>query len=209
LKGAFEGNSYKATDQKGDIIGVTLNEMVTRVRTMIFYFINAFIYIYKQKSGSPSVLSMVKETDDENVMKLWHYLNYVDVKFNMFDKYPDCDAFINVKVVSVNSEYRNSKVSMNLLKMLTCNEDEWYIVSSSNLNATEHGTYLGWKEIFILSYTNYVDFEEKQILFPDKRHDATRVVIKYKNSEGNIENYETFRNLYASLNLLPQSISMF
>jgi hypothetical protein len=32
LRGAFEGFSYKATDQKGDIIGVTLNEMVSRVR---------------------------------------------------------------------------------------------------------------------------------------------------------------------------------
>jgi arylalkylamine N-acetyltransferase len=138
---------------------------------------------------------MVKEADDENVMKMWHYLNYVDVKFNMFDKYPDCDAFINVKVVSVNSEYRNSQVLINCgKKMYAKTQFDWYYGVCSSLYSAKAGFRVGFKEVFTLPYTDYVDAKGKQILFPDKRHDATRVVVLNKKSDEAIRNYHLFKH---------------
>jgi arylalkylamine N-acetyltransferase len=149
---------------------------------------------------------MVKETDDENVMKMWHYLNFVDLKFNMFDEYPDCDAFLNVKVVSVHSNYRNSGVLLNL-GMKNTKANYLYGVCSSLFSARA-GIRLGWKEVFTLPYSDYVDENGKQILFPDKPHDAMRVFMKYQKSEEFIGNYESYNNLFTSFNLMPQNISL-
>ena len=152
-----EGCSFKVTNENDEIIGVSYN--------------------YYNKRAD-----FFEETSNESKLKIiLDFLKYVRTKIQFFDHYHDCDACIDVNMLSVHPRYRGLGIGRKLIEYAlnfakTHKIPLCYVQCTSYYSANICET-LNFDKIFEMPFSEYVLNGEQPLLL-DEPHTHFRIFCK-------------------------------
>lgn len=124
---------------------------------------------------------LASKTQHEKFKKIMQLMDYIDSKFNLFELYPDIDAFVDGKILAVDPKYRGQNIAGRLTEL------SLDFIKENNLNlfhvlCTSHYSArvcekMGFKEVFRVPYDEY-KINDVQVFCPEKPHVAARILVK-------------------------------
>ncbi|EDW09000.2 arylalkylamine N-acetyltransferase 1 isoform X1 [Drosophila mojavensis] len=161
MKPIKDNCSYKAVNNKGEIIGVYINGLIKR----------------------PSPTDTVKKStcSHPKFQKILNLMDHVEETFKIFDLYPNEDVILDGKILSVDSNYRGLGIAGRLTERayeyMRSNKISVYHVICSSQYSARVMEKLGFHEVYKLNYADYkVDGET--VFKPAQPHVAIRVLVK-------------------------------
>lgn len=108
-------------------------------------------------------------------------MDYIEGDFDIFDLYPETDAILDGKILSVNSNYRGMGIAGRLTErtleyMRDHNIPVMHVLCSSHYSARVMEK-LGFHEVYRLNYSDY-KIDDKVVLEPEQPHVAARILVK-------------------------------
>lgn len=163
-KSLHEHCSFKAVNSRGEIVGVNINGLISRP---------------KETDEPPAKLA--DNCDHPKFKKIMALMDYVDENFNIFDLYQDVDRLLDIKIMSVDSNYRGlgiaGKLTDRTMQYVKDNNIKLvHVLCSSHFSARVMEK-MDFQEVYKLPYQDYL-VNGEQVLDPAKPHVAVRILTK-------------------------------
>lgn len=144
-------------------------------------FLSFFKSIFSFKLPGEKRVPLPEITKSEKLKKILTIIEYTANNYDMFKEFPNIDSYLDGKVISVDPDHGGKGIAGQLLQktielMKEKNIQYMYVLCSSNYSAR-----VCEKENFFEGFrVNFADFlvNGKQLLNPQKPHDAIRVMVK-------------------------------
>lgn len=156
--------SYKAVNSRGEIVGVNINGLISRP---------------KETDEPPAKLA--DGVEHPKFKKIMALMDHVDENFNIFDLYSDVDRLLDVKIMSVDSNYRGlgiaGKLTDRTMQYVKDNNIKLvHVLCSSHFSARVMEK-MDFQEVYKLPYQDYL-VNGEQVFNPAKPHVAVRILTK-------------------------------
>jgi len=155
--------SFKATNSKGEIIGVFLNGI-----------------IHKPDPEAEHV-SYAKDCQHEKFKKILTLFDYIESIFNLFTVYPEYDCALDGKILAVDSSYRGlgiaGKLTTRTIEYMQEKSIPLFHVMCSSKFSARVCEKIGFEEVFSLPFLDYVVNGENPLL-PADPHKEIKVMAK-------------------------------
>ncbi|XP_023172584.2 dopamine N-acetyltransferase isoform X1 [Drosophila hydei] len=153
--------SYKAVNNKGEIIGVFINGLM------------------KKADPSDPVEKAADSCSHPKFKKILSLMDHIEDQFNIFDLYPEENVILDGKILSVDSNYRGLGIAGKLTErgyeyMRLNNISVYHVLCSSHFSARVMEK-LGFHEVYKL---NYADYKDGSMFKPALPHVAARILVK-------------------------------
>lgn len=163
-KSLHEHCSFKAVNSRGEIVGVNINGLINRP---------------KETDEPPAKLADV--CAHPKFKKIMALMDHVDENFNIFDLYQDVDRLLDIKIMSVDSNYRGlgiaGKLTDRTMQYVKDNNIKLvHVLCSSHFSARVMEK-MDFQEVYNLPYQDYL-VNGEQVFDPAKPHVAVRILTK-------------------------------
>lgn len=163
-KSLHEHCSFKAVNSRGEIVGVNINGLISRP---------------KETDEPPAKLA--DGCAHPKFKKIMALMDHVDENFNIFDLYQDVDRLLDIKIMSVDSNYRGlgiaGKLTDRTMQYVKDNNIKLvHVLCSSHFSARVMEK-MDFQEVYKLPYKDYL-VNGEQIFDPAKPHVAVRILTK-------------------------------
>lgn len=163
-KSLHEHCSFKAVNSRGEIVGVNINGLISRP---------------EESDEAPSKLA--DGCEHPKFKKIMALMDHVDENFNIFDLYQDVDRLLDIKIMSVNSNYRGlgiaGKLTDRTMEYVKENNIKLvHVLCSSHFSARVMEK-MDFQEVYNLPYQDYL-VNGEQMFDPAKPHVAVRILTK-------------------------------
>ncbi|XP_037035334.1 dopamine N-acetyltransferase isoform X2 [Bradysia coprophila] len=155
--------SFKATNSKGEIIGVFLNGIIHKPAADA------------ERSNSAD------ECKHEKFKKILSLFDHIETLFNLFDLYPEYERALDGKILAVNSNYRGlgiaGKLTTRTIEYMQEHSIPLFHVMCSSKYSARVCEKLGFEEVFSLPFLDYVVNGENPLL-PADPHTDIKIMTK-------------------------------
>lgn len=163
-KSLHEHCSFKAVNSRGEIVGVNINGLISRP---------------EESDEPPSKLA--DGCAHPKFKKIMALMDHVDENFNIFDLYQDVDRLLDIKIMSVDSNYRGlgiaGKLTDRTMEYVKENNIKLvHVLCSSHFSARVMEK-MDFQEVYKLPYQDYL-VNGEQVFEPAKPHVAVRILTK-------------------------------
>lgn len=164
LKSLPEKSSFKAVNSEKKIIGVLINGLI------------------KKAPPTATPAKLADGCKHEKFRKILSLMDYIDSKFDIYDLYPNAEAILDGKILSVDTAYRGLGIAGKLIER-TIDYMKQHKIPVFNVLCTSHFSArvlekLDFHEVYKLPYSEYVNEDGKQLLNPALPHVAARILVK-------------------------------
>lgn len=162
--GLFDnGLAFKAVSPNGDLIGVVLNNLTYRVA--------------REKNNENE--EDAKDNTKFNIITA--FLDKVEQEADVFQKFPNVDRVMDIKIISVDESFRGQGVCKALIdktmEIALENKCPMVYVECSSYFSAKAAERLGFECIYTLYFRDYLDENGEVIFKTPPPHDSSKVYV--------------------------------
>lgn len=133
------------------------------------------LLIFRQSNEEPPKYT------DPNVQKIVDILSSLEHQFNIFDKYPNVNAFLDVCILTTQADYRGfglaAKLMERTMEYMRNNQLEIILVLCTSHYSARVCEKLHFNNVYRLPYTDY-KVNGEIVYAPAKPHEAAQIYLK-------------------------------
>ncbi|XP_050053423.1 arylalkylamine N-acetyltransferase 1-like isoform X2 [Aphis gossypii] len=157
------GLAFKAVSPNGDLIGVVLNNLTYRVD--------------REKNNENE-----EDTKDNTKFNIiTEFLDKVEREADVFQKFPNVDRVMDIKIISVDESFRGQGVCKALIdktiEIALENECPMVYVECSSYFSAKAAERLGFECIYTLYFRDYLDKNGEVVFKTPPPHDSSKVYV--------------------------------